>query len=244
VSAEIDALVPRDPAQAERWFLNRKLASEGKAFNAALWAKRVSDVQLDDGRLITLGVDGARFRDALAIIATDVETGHQWPVGIWERPEWADETYEHPIDAIDGAMLDVFDRFQVWRCYVDPQHIAHLLERWQGRWGDKVVLPWYTNRPKPMAWAVRKYSDAIAAGDMSHSGDAVFTRHVKNAVMLKVNVYDDEHRQMHVLSKERPNSPKKIDAADAGTVSWEARGDAIAAGAELERPKSVHFSFA
>ena len=83
-----------------------------------------------------------------------------------------------------------------------------------------------------MAYAVRNYADAQAAGDMSHSGDAAFTRHVKNAVRLKVNVFDDEHQQLYLLTKDRPNSPRKIDAADAGTLSWEARSDAIAAGAK------------
>jgi len=244
IDAEIEALLPRDPAQAERWFLNRKNASEGKAFNGAAWDRCASDELPIEGALVVLGVDGARFRDALAIIATDVERGYQWPIGIWERPEWADETYEHPFEAIDAAVADSFERFSVWRAYVDPQHIAHLLERWQGRYGDKVVLPWYTNRPKQMAYAVRNYTDAIAAGDLSHSGDRTFTRHVKNAVKLPVNVWDDERRQMHVLAKDRPQSPRKIDAADAGVVSWEARGDAIAAGAELERPKLTTFSFA
>jgi stage V sporulation protein SpoVS len=37
---------------------------------------------------------------------------------------------------------------------------------------------------------------------------------------------------MHTLSKDRPDSPSKIDGAMAGVLSWEARGDAIAAGAK------------
>jgi hypothetical protein len=34
IDGEIEALLEYDPAQAERWFLNRKLASEGSAFDA------------------------------------------------------------------------------------------------------------------------------------------------------------------------------------------------------------------
>jgi hypothetical protein len=37
IDAEIEALLPRDPAQAERWFLNRKNATAGRAFQADVW---------------------------------------------------------------------------------------------------------------------------------------------------------------------------------------------------------------
>lgn len=232
VDAEIEALLDRDPAQAERWFLNRKQTSEGRAFNADRWDELADRRDLDADRpLITLGVDGARFRDALAIIATHVPTGHQWPIGIWERPTNAGPDYEHPADEIDGLMLETFEQFEVWRCYCDPQYIDHLLARWQGRWGADRVLPWWTNRSKPIAWAVRNYENAIKAGDLSHSGDPVFDRHIKQAVRQPLRVYDDEHRPMHSLQKDSPNSPRKTDAAMAAVLSWEARTDAIAAGA-------------
>lgn len=233
VDAEIEALLPRDPAQAERWFLNRKNAATGMAFDLDAWERAAADdlgARPPAGALIVLGVDGARNRDALAIIGTDVETGLQWPVGVWERPDSADDDYEHPFDEIDGAVVDAFERWQVWRAYVDPQHIAHMLERWQGRWGDTRVIPWWMNRPKPVAFAVRAYQMAVAAGDLEHDGDPVFTRHVRNSVRQPLRVYDDDNVQMHSLQKDRPNSPRKIDAAMAAVLSWEARGDAIAAG--------------
>ena len=231
VESEIEALLPRDPAQAERWFLNRKNASEGRAFETDRWDSLRSGFVVEDGRLVVVGVDGARFRDALAVVATDVEAGHQWPLGIWERPEYAGDDYEHPFDQVDGVITDAFERFDVWRVYVDPQHIDSLLAKWQGRWSDKRVMPWYTNRPKQVAFAVRGYMDAIGAGDLSHDGDIDFRRHMRNAVRMKLNVYDDEHRPMFSLQKDRPNSPRKMDAAMAAVLSWEARSDAIAAGA-------------
>lgn len=237
VDGEIEALLTRDPGQAERWFLNRKNASEGRAFDMDVWDGRNDDRVIADGTLIALGVDGARFRDSLVIVATEIESGHQWPVGVWERPETAGPDYEHPSDEIDAAMTDVFERFEVWRAYVDPQHIDHLMSRWQGRWGDKRVIPWFTNRVKPMAWAIRNYEDAIAAADMSHDGDLRIRRHIRNAVRMMVKVFDDDRRQMHLLQKDRPNSPRKIDGADASVVSWECRSDAVAAGAT----KTVRF---
>lgn len=235
IDAEIRALLPRDPQQAERWFLNRKEADAAKAFDGSKWDKRaLPGITVPKGSLVVAGVDGARFSDALGVIATDVESGYQWPIGIWERPEGAAEDYEHPFDQVDGAMAEFFDTYgaNVWRVYVDPQYIEYLLHEWQGRYGDHRVIPWLTNRPRQMAWAVRGYTDAINGGELSHGGDAEFTRHIKNAVRQKVNVFDDDHRQMHTISKDRPDSPRKIDGAAAGVLSWEARGDAIAKGAK------------
>lgn len=235
IEAEIEALLPRDPQQAERWFLNRKEADAAKAFDGSKWDKRaIPGVIVPKRSLVVAGVDGARFSDALGIIATEVESGFQWPIGIWERPEGAADDYEHDFDAVDGAMSEFFDTYgaNVWRVYVDPQFIDYLLHEWQGRYGDHRVIPWLTNRPRQMAWAVRGYTDAINGGEQSHSGDPDFTRHIKNAVRQKVNVFDDDHRQMHTISKDRPDSPRKIDGAAAGVLSWEARGDAIAKGAK------------
>jgi hypothetical protein len=112
----------------------------------------------------------------------------------------------------------VRSEFDVWRVYIDPQYIDYLVEIWQGRWGDKRIFEWLTNRLRPACWMVRNYTDAMTSGDVSHNGDEVFTRHIKNAVRRKQNVYDDDHRQMHTISKDRPNSPRKIDGAMAGAV--------------------------
>lgn len=234
IEGEIEALLARgEAAQAERFFLNRKLAGEDAALRPDLIDKSVDRKHLPEaGALITIGVDGARFADALGVVATEVETGFQWPLGIWERPEHAPDDYEHPLHEVDGVMVEAFEIFDVWRVYVDPQWIDNLLEKWQGRWGDKKVLPWYTNRPRQIAWSVRGFADAIAAGDWRHIGDSTHVRHLKNARKYPLNVFDDKHRQMHSLSKDRPDSPRKIDAAMASVLSWEARSDAIAAGAE------------
>jgi len=231
IEAEITALLPRDPAQAERWFLNRKEAPESKAFNGAHWDELADPHEIPAGELIVVGVDGARFADGLGMIATDVLSGYQWPLGIWERPQEAGDEYEHPLHEVDGALAEAMRRWEVWRVYIDPQYIDHLVTKWQGEYGEKRVIEWFTNRPRQMAWAVRNYSQAFAARDFRHSGDEDFTRHIKNAVRRKVTVYDDDHRQMYVIAKDRPDSPRKMDAAAAAVISWEARGDAISAGA-------------
>lgn len=233
IDVEIETLLEHDPPQAERYFLNRKLTGEGAAFDGDRWDSLVvPEHEVADGAVVVLGVDGARFSDALAIIATEVVTGHQWPLGIWETPKHPSDTYEHPFDEIDGAFTEAMDNspFYVWRVYIDPQWIDYLVDKWTGTYGDKRIIPWWTNRPRQTAFAVRSYASAIGAGDVTWSGDPRFASHVRNARRRKVAVFDDDHRQMHILAKDRHDSPRKIDAAMGGVLSWEARGDAIEAG--------------
>jgi hypothetical protein len=241
IEAEAAELLEVDPAQAERFFGNRIVAGAGLAYDPDVWDGLADPTAIPgDGAVITVGVDGARFDDALAMIATDVVSGHQWPLGIWQVPVGADHDYEHDVSEggeVDGVLSEAFQRWQVWRVYIDPQRIERLVNTWQGRWSDKVVVEWFSNRPKQMAYAVRNHVTAVAAGELSHDGDEMFARHIKQAVRQKVNVKDDDDRQMFVLSKDRPFSPFKMDGAVAAVLSWEARGDAIAAGATTQ-PKS------
>lgn len=231
IDAEAVELMEKDPAQAERFYGNRYVAGSGAAFDHTRWGELTdATVVVADKDLIVIGVDGARYRDALAIVATDVEQGHQWPLAIIERPPDAPEDYEHDFEAADQAMLDAFSRWQVWRVYVDPQHIEHLFDRWQGRWGDKVVLPWMTYRYRPMCFSLAAYRAAQTSGDLSHDGDSVMAAHIGNATKRMTKVIDDEGRPMWIV--EKPEERRKIDAAMAGCLSWEARRDAIASGAK------------
>lgn len=236
IDAEIEALLGRDPAQAERFFLNRIRSEADAAFDLDRWKKLACPGWMPDpGELITIGVDGARFRDALAVVACHVKTGHLWPLGIWTRPEHADDDYEHPLHEVDAVMVDAFEEWAPWRVYIDPQKIGQLVDRWRGRWGEKRVLAWETNRPRQMAYAVRQFRDALAASELTHDGDETFTSHIANARRWKTNVRDEGGRPMMLIGKDRQDSPRKMDAAVAAVLAWEARGDAIAADATARK---------
>lgn len=244
IDGEIVALLDDgEAAQAERFFLNRKEAGESKAFDVKQWESLYAPThKVKRGSLIVIGVDGARFRDAVAVIATEVETGYQWPLLILERPPDAGEMYEHDFSQLDANVTDAFNEFQVWRVYCDDQGIVEVVNTWAGRWGDKRVIRWHTNRPTQIAWAVRNYTGAINIGDVSHDGDPTVRTHIRNARKMPLNIRDDKGIKMHSIRKDRRNSPHKIDAAMAGVISWEARGDAIADGATANREPMVAWS--
>ncbi len=243
IDAEIEALLARDPAQAERWFLNRKRAAESAAFDYGKWSELVDPRPPTPGAFIVMGIDGARFVDCLAVIGTEVETGFQWPIGIWERPENAPDDYEHPMDEVDDTIQEALDSLVLWRAYVDPGsatgNIEALLEKWQGRWGQDTFLPWLMNRQKQTAQAVGTFAAAIATGEVTNDGDEVFAAHIKNTVRRKITAKDDDGRPLWSISKDRPDSPRKIDAAAAAVISWEARGDALASAAKPKRRRAA-----
>jgi hypothetical protein len=236
IDEEIVALLDRDAAQAERWFLNRKRAREQAAFDGVAWDKLAERKETPAQTLIVVGVDGARFDDDLGFIGTEVETGYQWVLGHWHRPDNALDNYEHPMDEADGVMVEANERFEIWRIYIDPGstagNIEPLVEKWQGRWGAQKVLAWRMNQPRKTSYAVANFTNAINAGDLRHDGDAAFAQHIRNATKQMVPYYDEDGRRMHLISKDRPQSPNKMDLAAAAVLSWEARGDAVAAGAK------------
>jgi phage terminase large subunit-like protein len=82
-----------------------------------------------------------------------------------------------------------------------------------------------------MAFALRAYRTAISGAELSHDGDGAFARHIGNAVKRPARAKDDEGKPMWTIQKDRHDSPRKIDLSMAGCLSWEARRDAIAAGA-------------
>lgn len=240
IDVEVEALMKRDPSQAERYFGNRVHAGEDVLFDIEAWANNTAaDTVIADGSLITIGVDGARYEDALAIIATDVASFYQWPLYIEQRPENAGADYEHDLEAADAAVIAACERYRVGLIYSDPQRIEHIVDRWMGRWGPDVVAEFFTNMKssRKLGDAVGCYVTAVAKGEMSHDGSTLFARHVANARRKPLSALDDEGRPLFSMQKDRPRSANKIDAAMAAMISAEARRDAIAKGmANAARP--------
>lgn len=233
--SDIDSIIAlrQDPkvdlAYWERVWLNRPTQDARQAFSLSRWDELEEKRLPKPGTAITIGVDGARFRDALGIVGTEIATGFQWRLGVWERPERAGANYEHPADQIDATMVDAFEDYDVVRVYIDPQWIDHLVKLWSERWGER-IFHWETHRQRPASTAIGNYASAIKAGDVSHDGDQVFRAHIGNARRRNLRIVDDSDEPLWVIEKERPDSRRKIDLAMAAVLAWQARGDARESG--------------
>lgn len=219
-----------DQAYLERVWLNRCVQATAKAFDVAQW-KSLARIgyTVPPQSAIAIGFDGSRYDDATGLVGTELETGHQFVLGVWEKPDTVQE-WEVAISEVDGAVADAFARWNVVRMYCDPPKWEGWVAIWAGRYGEKKVVEWWTNRRKPMAYAIRSYRTAMQAGELSQDGDAAFARHIGNACRLNTGLVDEEEKPLWILRKERPDSPHKIDLAMAGVLSWEARNDAVTAG--------------
>lgn len=249
IDAEIVALFDRDPAQAERFFVNRPSSGSGAMFTSAAIDDAVrrglSVRRTADGEPLGIAIDGARFRDALAVIAVDLETGHKFPLTIQERPDGAKDGYRHNFTTAFDAVIEATKKWDVWRIYVDPQYIDGLFDDLLGELGDDRVIEWYMNRPIQAAHATRRYREGLAAGDFTIENDEVLVRHHRNARKKPTNVKDEKGNALPVVTKEDNYSGKYVDGAAGSILAEEIRGDWIAAGKPRTDPQDrTFYSFA
>lgn len=246
--SDIDGIVDQfdDPtadfALLQRLWLNIPIAGGGKAFPIDTWHELKQVFAPPQGDMITLGFDGSRFGDATALIATHVESGYQWPIGIWTPPvnpkATAEEKWEVDRRAVNDGVEAAFDMYDVIRMHADPPEWTSELSEWEGKYGDKRVIWWWTRRTTNMAYALKGYRIAMVNHALSHNGDPLFTQHIANSVRREETQRDEDDSPLWTIRKERPNSIFKIDAAMAGCLSWDARMAAVAEGV-LAKPKGI-----
>lgn len=217
-----------DKAYLERVWLNRWVQSSAQAFDPVRWDELSTAEPIEAGSFITLGFDGARFRDATAIVATDITTGVQMLVGLWERPPDADE-WEVPEEEVTATIAETMASFEVWRLYADPPHWTETVGAWSSRWPDQIV-EWWTNHKRRMALANRAYREAMDSGAVTHDGNSLLARHIAAAGRKDTTLIDEDGAALWLLGKQ--HEERKFDAAMAAVLSWAARLDALRAGAE------------
>lgn len=242
-----------DKAYLERVWLNRWRQSGSTFFDR----RRIDELlvpgeMIPAGAFVTLGFDGARFRDATAIVATEITTGLQELIGLWERPDDADE-WEVPEDEVTATFEDAMRRYRVWKLYADPPHWTETIGAWFAKYPGHVE-EWYTKRHGQMAYVLREYQEAIDAGTIRFGGrvnpDFVIgrtlsphddlVRHLGNAGKKELRLRDDNGEPLYVMQKQDGQMGLKFDAAMAAVLSWKARLDALKGGAKpVQKRRSV-----
>jgi hypothetical protein len=183
---------------------------------------------------VTLGFDGSRKRargktDATALIGCRVSDGHLFKVDVWEHPDGV-EDWSVPVEQVDAAVRSAFEKFNVVGFYADPAMWETYVASWEARYRRKLKvgpaghpIEWWTSRIGATETAVDQFREAVVSGDMTHDGASEIARHVLNARRRERGTHT-------VIAKEHPASSKKIDAAYAAVLAWQARLDAVAKG--------------
>lgn len=242
---DIDSIVElwRDPTTDrpywERVWCNRLVKSSQRAFDAEKFKQLVKKSPVKPHDLITLGFDGAMFRDSTGLVGTHVETGYQWVLGFWECPHGRDD-WETPVEEVDSVVQAAFENYDVWRMYADPPYWQAWVAKWVGDFGEDKVVEWWTNRRKAMTYALEGFNTSLITGDVSHDGSPDLARHIGNSYRYDMLQLDENGRPLWLIRKDRPNSPYKIDLAMASVLSWEARTDAVSAGLTSRIPEVIN----
>jgi hypothetical protein len=239
-----------DPQVARADFLNQITHASDAWVTQPEWAARV-DVEkvVSPKDAITLGFDGSRKRargvaDSTALVACRISDGHTWLIEAWEQPDGpAGDGWEVPTTAVDATVRSTMAAYNVVGFYADPAKWESFVAAWEASFGSKLKVKstvshpiewWMTGgRSNLIVRALESFHTAVVSGEMTHDGGHILTRHMLNA----------RRRSTHSgiqIAKEHPDSPRKIDAAVAATLAWEARLDAIAKGVAGTKP-SVKF---
>lgn len=235
--SDIDGIVDQwsdptaDPSYLERVWLNRVVRASERAFDSVQWAKLADkDYIVPTRAWITLGFDGSRWNDSTALVGTEISTGFQFLLGLWEKPMTTSGDWEVPANEVEDVVSEAFKKWNVWRMYCDPPYWESTISEWAGKYGSERVIEWWTLRQRQTAYAVKAFSTAILTGQLLHDGNPNFAAHIGNAVRKILKLRDDDGRSLWTIYKERQESPHKIDVAMAAVLSWEARNDAMTAG--------------
>jgi phage terminase large subunit-like protein len=165
------------------------------------------------GEDVILAFDGAFSNDSTALIAWLLggEKPHLMVVGIWERPDDAEQGWHVPVAEVEQTIIDTFrnSNFQTKEIVFDPA-------RWQRTFmvldeqGMPVVS--YPNSAERMVPATQKFYEAVVNQSFTHDGDERMARHITNCVTKQSS------RGVMVA---KASSKRKVDAAVAAIFGYD-----------------------
>ncbi|WP_338538175.1 terminase large subunit [Janibacter terrae] len=166
---------------------------------------------VEDKVKIVLAFDGSASGDSTALLGCTVEpTPHVFIVGLWENP--GDPRWRVPRADVDRAVDLAFDRFDVLELAADPWGWRTELETWAERHGERRVIEFNTAHAGRMGPATDRMYAAVMDHGFTHDGDPRLAAHVAHCVAKSTTNGD-------LVSKDKRNSPRKIDAAVAAILA-------------------------
>jgi hypothetical protein len=226
-----------------RFFLNEIVVGQSAFVAPERWDLLArADEHLERGESIALGFDGSKKRDATALIAERLSDRRLFVVRIWERPKDAGPDWHIPTAEVDQVVRDSFGAYAVTVLFADPYRWQDYLDSWAGDFPDQIV-EFPTNVEQRMDKAIERFTTAAADAELTHDGDEILTRHVRNAVLVKgskkkARPGEDETIATHYLKMAKRGDGLWIDAAVAAVLAHEAAAHAIEHG--LWKPNYVN----
>ncbi|MFP3915861.1 MAG: terminase [Actinomycetota bacterium] len=232
---DIDTIIGRiwspkaKPSESKRKYLNWPTVSETAWLDPREWQQLAEPRKVTAREEIVLFFDGSRSRDATALVACCVSDGHVFVPRtvdgqrtIWEPdPEHTSEDIVPAAD-VDRAVDHVFDTHNVVAFFADVKEWESFTKvTWPERYAERLrvkAVPGGKD-PQAIAWDMRSHvRDFTLAAELVHSeitGDEPAFTHDDDPVLARhvANARNSPNRWGTSISKETPDSRRKIDAA-------------------------------
>lgn len=227
IDGEMVEIAALDPAQAERYYLNRIVAGAGSWLDKERWDARTQVRRVPAGTRIVLGFDGSEVDDWTAFRAETLD-GYQFTPTygvdnrptVWDPADWGGQV---PRLEVAAALDDLMSTYDVVRAYFDPPYWETEVDTWADKYGERVVR-WYTHRTAQVHDAAERLVTDVVKKESTFRHDACpfASAHVANARKAS--------RPMKRYVLKKASDHQKIDVAMTSILAHEAAGDAIAAG--------------
>jgi phage terminase large subunit-like protein len=159
---------------------------------------------------VVLGFDGSYNNDSTALVGCTKDQ-HLFVVGVWERPE-RELGWVVPREEVKAAVAAAMKRYRVLELVCDPPGWHAEVEEWGERYGDTITVAFPTSRRLLMVEACREFYGAAVNKELSHDGNERLAVHIANAIVK-------ETADGAYITKERRDSPRKIDLAVAAVLA-------------------------
>jgi len=240
-----EILDPRNsPSQARRFYYNQIVATEDAFVTPQEWDVLADKTQhVDEGDLISLGFDGSLTDDHSALIGCRISDGYVFTLGVWDPEKTGNEA---PREAIDGAVRQAFDRYDVVAFFSDLHPWESYVDAWSRDLGKDLCAAASTKHR--VAWDMRarqkeftlegaeRVHNEITERVFKHDGDARVRQHVHNA-RRRPNAWGTS------FGKEHRESRRKVDSLAALILARLARHTYLALPERKQRRKRQHASF-
>jgi len=204
------------PEQARRFYLNQIVAAEDSLVSTQEWDAGTVEDRLEPGDEITLGFDGGKTDDATVLIAMRVRDRLVQPLGIWERPDGADD-WQVDRETVDGVVRNAMSTYRVsaffadvalWESYIDQWSLDYRSDLLVKATPKSVVGYDMRGNLSDTTRGNERLIAAIADGLVLHTEgtrlDAALRRHVLNT-RRRLNRYGVS------FGKEHRESKRKVD---------------------------------
>ena len=217
----IAAKTTREPAYRRARLCQFVSGNDDPFIAPEVWTGLEDRHPIADGSDVVIALDGSfggRDSDATALVIGSISTTPHFDVlAVWENNTGSPD-YRVDVLAVEDAIRQARTRWNIKEVVADPFRYTRSLQVLSGEGLKVSEFPWSPSRTTKATTALHA---AAMAGQFTHSGDAVLTRHMLAATVVESN------GGLRIGKVSRKRSAAKIDCAAAllmchSRVTWHA----------------------